>query len=469
MDKACKQSQQRISRRAFLKGASTATASFAIVPNSVLAGRDKTAPSERVNLGIIGTGGQGMVNAKWLLTFPDVQIMSICDVNKKSDYGEFYFKGVAGREPAQRVIEDYYAKERPSGTYKGCSAYADYNEMLAEETGLDAVLVATTDNLHAPASMAALRKRKHVYCEKPLTKTVVEARRLAEAARQYDVATQMGNQGQASDESRLLCEMIWDGAIGDIHEVHVWTNKPGDMWYQGIERPKKSHPHPAGLDWDRWLGPAPFRPYHPMYAPFRWRGWCDFGTGVLGDIACHSFHPVFRALKLKHPLSVETKSTAFNRETYPLASTVYYEFGAREGMPPVRLVWYDNGLQPPTPEELEPGRSLGRAGTLFIGSKGKILNNRIIPLAKMKAYQMPPKTMPRSPGHHREWINACKGGAPGGSDFNIAGPLTEAVLLGNVSLQVGKKVYWDPEILKVWNAPEAEKYLHRPYRDGWIL
>jgi predicted dehydrogenase len=337
--------------------------------------------------------------------------------------------------------------------------------------------------------MMAIKLGMHVYCEKPLTYTVYEARRVAEAARQYKVATQMGNRGQASEGTRLVCEWIWDGAIGPVREVHAWTDRPrrgihDEYWPQGVDRPTETPPVPGTLDWNLWLGVAPERPYHPIYVPFQWRGWWDFGTGALGDIGCHTLDSIFRALKLKHPESVEACSSPVNNETYPLASIVTYRFPARGDMPPVKLVWADGGLRPPRPVELEEGERLGSYtnGQLFIGDKGAIMTGGagddpvLIPVARMKDYKRPPKTLPRSPGHYQEWIDACKGGKPAGSNFDHAGPLAETVLLGNVALRrslretlATKRLLWDGPNLRFTNAPEANQYIHREYRKGWEL
>ena len=464
-----------ISRRDFMSGSAASVAALTIVPGRVLGGAGRTPPSEKINLAIIGTGGQGIVNLKAMLAFPEVQVIALCDVNKSSDYSEFYFGGTAGYEPARKIAEQYYAKERPSNTYKGVDTYVDFREMLPERKDIDAVLVATTDHAHAVASMAAMKLGKHVYCEKPLTNTVYESRKMGEAARKYKVATQMGNQGQASEGTRLMCEWIWDGAIGPIRQIYAWTNRPGGAWPQGVERPKNSEPIPEGLDWDKWLGLAPYRPYHSIYRPFRWRGWCDFGTGALGDMGCHVLDPVFRALKLGHPTSVYAECTPFNHDSYPSASTVYYEFPARGDMPPLKLTWYDGGRLPERPEELEAGRRMPESGTIFVGDKGKIISDeysgapRIIPESKMKTYKVPPKTLPRSIGHHKEWVEACKGGKPAGSNFEFASLMTEVVLLGNVALKAGKKLTWDGASMKVTNDSEANNYLHRTYREGWAL
>jgi len=473
--KMTKQKNRMISRRDFLGGAAASFTALTVVPRYVLGGSGNTPPSEKINLAFIGTGGQGIVNLKQLLDFPEIRVIAVCDVNEVSDYSEFYFGGTAGREPARQIAEQSYAKQQPSGTYKGVETYVDFRQMLQQRKDIDAVLVATCDHAHAVASMAAMKMGRHVYCEKPLTNTVYESAKMGEAARTYKVATQMGNQGQASEGTRLMCEWIWDGAIGPVREVQAWTDRAGGRWPQGVERPKETPPVPKILNWDMWLGLAPYRAYNPIYLPFRWRGWCDFGTGALGDMGCHVLDPVFRALKLGHPTSVHAECTAFNRDSYPTASTIHYEFPARGDMPPVKLTWNDGGRVPERPEELEPGRKMPASGTIFVGDKGKIISDeysgapRIIPESKMKAYTVPPKTLPRSIGHHKEWVEACKGGKPAGSNFEFASLMTQVVLLGNMALRAGEKLQWDGQNMKVTNVSAANEYLHRPYREGWTL
>jgi len=442
-----------LSRRDFVGGAA-AVAAFTIVPRYVLGGAGNTAPSEKLNIAGIGVSGRG---AGDLEALESENIVALCDVDWRHARGTFK-------------------------RYPNAEKYKDFRKMLEKEAkNIDAVMVAAPDHIHAPASMAAIKMAKHVYCEKPLTHSVYEARKVAEAARKAGVATQMGNQGQAGEQTRLMCEMIWGGAIGAVREVHVWTDRPNRglnsvYWPQGIDRPKETPPVPDTLDWDLWLGPAPQRPYNPAYLPFKWRGWWDFGTGAMGDIGCHALDPVFRALKLGAPTSIEGISTLVNRETYPLSSKIHYEFPARGDMPPVKVTWYDGGMRPPRPEELEDGRQVGDNGKLFIGDKGKMLDERIIPETKMKEYGKPKQLLDRSPGHHIEWIEACKGGKPAGSNFDHAGPLAEAVLLGNVALrpelkEIGnrKKLLWDPEKFEITNMPEANQFLRREYREGWTL
>ncbi len=444
--KGCGKSDEEITRRDFVGSVAAATA-FTIVPRRVLGGPRRVPPSEKLNIAGVGIGGRGEGD---LHEVGSENIVALCDV------------------------DDNYAA-RVYKKYPNAKKYHDFRVMLDKEKNIDAVVIATPDHTHAVIAMAAIKRGKHVYCEKPLAHSIYEVRKLTEAAREAGVSTQLGNQGQASEGTRLVEEFIRDGAVGQVREVHSWCNRP--ISPRGIDRPKETPPVPETLNWDLWLGPAPRRPYHPCYLPFSWRGWWDFGTGVLGDIGCHQFISIFRALKLGYPTSVEACSSGVNSETAPLASIVRYDFPAREGMPPVKLTWYDGGLMPARPEELEEGLRFGNADdNLFIGDKGKMLGHRLLPEARSKEYGRPPKVLPRSPGHHKEWINACKGGEPAGSNFDLAGPLTEVVLLGNVALRMGQqlyekglKLYYDGPNMKVTNLPEANKYIHNEYREGWTL
>ncbi len=472
-----KSKNAKISRRQFIGSAAVATAGLTVIPRYVLGGSGYTPPSEKLNVAIIGTGGQGTQNIKGLLGHADVQIIAICDANEQSDYSRFYYGGVAGRKPARQLIEKHYTGQQSTGSYKGCASYVDFRRMFEKEKGIDAVLVATPDHIHATATMAAIQNGKHVYCEKPLTHSVYEARKITEAARQAKVATQMGNQGHSGEGIRLTVEWIRDGAIGDVREVHSWSHTGAGWAGNRTARPRETPPEPSGLDWDLWLGPAQHRPYHPAYAPYNWRGWWDYGTGAIGDMACHNMDPAFWALELGHPISIEASSSGINPETTPSTSTIRYQFGARKNMPPVKMTWYGGGLMPPRPDELEPGRKLtgGGNGILFVGDKGKIIcsgwggSPRIIPETKMKAYKLPPKTLARSKGHHRDWIDACKGGKPASSNFDYAGPMTEVILLGNVALLTGKKLAWDGPNMKATNAPEADRYIRPEYHNNWTL
>jgi predicted dehydrogenase len=448
---------QGVSRRDFLR-TGAAAAAFMILPRRVLGGNGTPGPNSKLNIAGVGIGGQGSVDLQAVAGAGE-NIVALCDVD--SAY-------------AAHTFNDY-----PNAT-----RYTDFRVMLEKEKNIDAVVVGTPDHLHAVVSMAAMKAGKHVYCEKPLTRTVFEARAIANAARGAKVATQMGNQGMAFEGNRLINEWIWDGAIGPVREVHVWSDRPTNRgtvplwWPQGIERPTDTPPVPATLDWDLWLGPAPFRPYHPAYAPFRWRGWWDFGSGGIGDMGIHNLAPVFSALKLGAPDSVVGSSTALVGDSVPLACTVHYQFPARGDMPPVALHWYDGGIHPERPAELEDGRELDpEDGIIFVGSKGKILvtgwggeHPRILPRSRDLEYTRPPKTLPRSIGHHEEWIAACKTGSPTRSSFDFAGPLTEAVLLGSVCIRNGgKKLVWDSANLKITNDVAANQFLHYEYRPGWTL
>lgn len=445
-----------LNRREFLNRSAGAVASFMVVPRSVLGGKGHIAPSDKLNIAGIGIGGQG----SWdLQNLESENIFALCDVD-------------------QAYAAETFAR------YPKAKKYRDFRVMLEKEKSIDAVMVATPDHSHALISMHALKMGKHIYCEKPLTHTVYEARKIAEAAREAKVATQMGNQGMAYEGNRLINEWIWDRAIGKVHEVHVWSDRPTRLgtqelwWPQAMERPTAEPEIPPTLDWELWLGPAPYRPYHPAYVPFAWRGWWDFGEGGLGDMGIHNIAPAFSALKLEAPTSVHASSTPVYKETFPWASIVHFEFPARGDMPPVKLHWYDGGILPERPEELEDGRELPKEdGMIFVGDKGKMLvlgwggeSPRLIPEAKMQAYTLPPKTLPRSIGHHQEWIEACKKGTPTRSNFDFAGPLTEAVLLGLVSVRLGgRKLYWESKNLSVKNDPKANALLHYQYREGWSL
>lgn len=462
----------RLSRRQFL-GSLGATAALTIVPRAVLGGEGQTAPSDKTTLACIGMGGQGHVDLYNFLQNGTVQVVAVCDVNREGggyiswDWMQGKDQKLGGREPARRLVDEHYSKLKGVGEYRACRAYADYRELLEREDA-DGIVVATPDHTHAVVTMAALAKRKHVYCEKPLAYTVGETRQVTEAARRAGVATQLGNQGQATEEARLTQEIILDGAIGAVRQVHVVLGPR--FWDPPASsgRPPETPPVPEGLDWDLWLGPAPTRPYHPAYHPWRWRDWWDFGTGPLGDMGCHILSTVFKALKLQYPVSVEATCPQIGPEVYPRNFKVHYEFGAREGMPPVTVTWHDNGFTPPRPADLEPGRSV--QSPLYVGDKGTMMNYLLIPETKRKAYGQAPKVLPRSPGQYQEWINACRGGSPAGSDFvRHSGLLTETPLLGNIAMRVGKKLQWDGPNMKITNDTTANQYLYREYRKGWTL
>lgn len=478
MSERNQKNKEDLSRRQFVRQTALTAAGFTIVPRYVLGGVGYTAPNDRVNIAAIGAGGKGRSNiasaAAWNRETGATQetVVALCDVDDR------------------RAAESYQR-------YPDAQRFKDFRRML-DRVGndIDAVIVSTPDHTHAAAAMAAMKLGKHVYVEKPLTHNIYEARTLTEAARQYNLVTQMGNQGNSSDDIRRICEWVWVGAIGEVREVHCWTNRP--IWAQGLPRPDRAHPIPDSLDWDLWLGPAPYQYYHPMFVPFGWRGWWDFGTGALGDMACHIIDPAFKALKLGYPESVEA-SIAIPRgpdrgklvfpESCPVSSTIHFDFPARGGLPPVTLHWYDGGLMPRRPAELKDDEQMGDngGGVLFVGSEGKIMcgtyarNPTLLPTSLMNDFKEPPQTIPRvQVNHQRSWIEGIKGGASPSSSFDYAGPLTEMVLMGNLALRsltieedgrsTGyKRLKWDGRNMQITNYAPANQFVRREYRKGWSL
>ncbi len=433
-----------LSRRRFLSLSATVGAGLFAAPAFVRS----QSPNSKLNIALIGVGGKGEDNYNGV---KGENIVALCDVDAKS-----LAKG-AERSPAAQQFRDYR---------KMFDALKDY----------DAVVVSTPDHHHFPATMRALQARKHVYCEKPLTHTVWEARQIEEAARNAKVATQMGNQGNAGDNLRLATEWVQSGALGEVKEVHSWSNRP--IWPQGIERPGGTHEVPADLDWDLWLGPSGERPYHPDYHPFKWRGFWDFGTGALGDMGCHILNWPFTALSLGLPATFECLvQQGMTKESPPLKSVIAYDFPATEKRPAVRVYWHDGGLTPTEGLSGIPRNNKGEFpdnGTLFVGENGKLWAEYdkapiIVPTSRKGDFKQPEKTLPRSPGHYEEWLDACKGGQAAGSDFVAkACRLTEFVLLGNLAVRAGKKIEWDAAAGRAKNAPELDRYIHRDYRPGWI-
>ncbi|WCJ59265.1 Gfo/Idh/MocA family oxidoreductase [Fontisphaera persica] len=461
-----------LSRRHFLRTAAVTTAAFSLVPRHVLGGPRFVPPSEKVNIALVGAGGQGRTNARSLFQQEDAQIIAIADPAEYWELKRFYYGGVGGRKPVKEEIEKHYAQKTPN--FK-CAEYEDFRVMLEKEKAIDAILCATPDHLHAYVSILAMKMGKHVYCEKPLTHNIWEARMMAKVARETGVATQMGNQGHSDEGIRSTCEWIWDGAIGEIREVCAWTG--AGKWMKESGRPSSQDPVPKGLNWDLWLGPREPRPYHNSYAPVSWRSYWDFGTAAIGDMACHNLDPAFMALDLAVPASVE--GTAFGLDEYTCyeCGMFTYKYPARGQFPPLVVRWFDGGLYPPRPDELEEGEQMGanNNGIYFVGTKGVIIcpgwagNPRIWPDSLMQAYKRPPKKIKRVKGHHRDWLDACKGGEPASANFEYGAKLTEVVLLGTVALRTRKKIYWDAANMKATNAPEADRFLKGTYRKGWEL
>jgi len=461
-----------LTRRQFLGRTAAAVAALSVVPRHVLGGPRFVAPSDKINVAIVGCGGQGRTNMEALFGQADVQITAVADPVELTNLEAFYFGGTAGRLPVKAQIEKHYSAKTPN--FK-VADYEDFRVMLEKEKAIDAVLCATPDHLHAVVCVRALRQGKHVYCEKPLVHNVWEARQVAQVTKETGLATQLGNQGHSGDGIRQTCEWIWDGAIGDVREVHAWTN--ASRWnkkHTGGRPPAEDIP--KGVNWDLWLGPREPRPYSSIYSPVSWRDFWDFGTAPIGDFFCHNFDPAFWALDLREPLSIEAHA-AGGVDSYiaPVGGLYTYQFGPRQQMPAVKFVWYEGGLMPARPDGLENDDQLGAGGNgiLFIGDKGMLTcpgwagNPRLLPGSKNDTYKRPAKTLPRSKGHHRDWLDACKGGKPASGNFEYGAGLTEIGLLGLVALRVGKKLYWDAKAMKATNAPEADKYLKETYRPGW--
>jgi predicted dehydrogenase len=460
-------------RRQFLVTTGLLTAAT-IVPRYVLGRASTPPPSSRLNVAIIGTGGQGITLLKEFLKQSDVNITALCDVAEFWDNTHLYYQHDGGRSPATKALTDHQ-NENPDPGRHGAAIHQDYRVMLERaDNDIDAVVIAAPNHIHAVAAMAAMRAGKGVYCEKPLTRSIYEARELARVARETGVATQMGNQGHSSDDIRRAVEWIRDGAIGPVREIHAWLGTPNKPMPD--TRPTETPPVPDGLHWDLWLGPAEARPFHPVYAPQAFHYWWDFGSGTLGNFGCHALDTAVWALDLKHPTFVEASSTTLSKETTPAAAMYRYRFPVAVGHKPIDLFWYDGGLRPPRPDCLEPERELPKGGgSLIVGENGAVLSGiwsgspQIVPRQRMRDYQPPPQTIPRSQGHYRDWIEACKGGPPASANFEYGAGLTEIVLLGGVALRSGGTLHWDGPGMAAPGTPEADRYIHGHFREGWEL
>ena len=442
-------------RREFLK--KTSATGFAYWAGSASTLAASQSPNEKINVGMIGCGGKGYTNLL-MVSVQGANVVALCDVDENRAVQAYKFKADVKR-------------------------YHDFRQMLDKQNDLDAVVVSTPDHTHAAAAVMAMKLGKHVYCEKPMAHSVHEARVMTRTAAETKVATQMGNQGHAGKTLRHAVKLVQEGVIGKVREFHAWTNRPN--WPQGIDRPTDQMPVPPHLKWDLWLGPARQRPYHDAYLPSKWRGWWDFGTGALGDMACHVIDLGFSALKLRHPTSVEAEIPALHTETAPKWSIIRYDFPARGDLPPVKFTWYDGGKKPDP--ALIGVQNLPSNGSLLIGDEGKMYvpetygaRYRLLPKEKFAdrqdALQIPPHEMSKleeitmAASHCREWIDACKGGPPAGSNFvDHSGLLTEVVLLGNVAMRTGKRLEWDGPNMKAKNCPEADQYLRPELRKGWEL
>ena len=452
-------SKKDTSRREFLKKSIIIPPLF-IVPRHVLGGKGFTSPSDKLNIAAVGVRKWGM-GSNNLNQCRNENIVALCDV-------------------------DYNQSKPTFDKYPKAKVYKDYREMLDKQKDIDAVIVATPDHNHAVITMKAIKMGKHVYCQKPLTHTVYEAREITKAAKKYNVQTQMGNQGRSSDEIRKLKEWIDDDAIGPVRELHAWTDRPigGSAWdtFAVKAKSKDKPPVPNGLDWDLWLGPAKYRDYHPDYHPLSWRAWVDFGTGSMGDMGCHILDPAFYALELGAPSEIQATSTHYipeiESQTYPSASIVRMKFPKRGKHPELNLTWSDGRIQPAIPEEFKSGEQFTLSGAMFIGDQGKITHDshgasgvKIIPEEKMLNYKQPSPYLKRvDTTHEGDWIRACKDGVPACSSFDYGGPLTEMALLGMIAIRLkNQKLEWNSKEFKFNNNEQANVLLHKTYRKGWSL
>ena len=441
-------------RRQFLRATGTVAAGIMVVPRHVIAASGQTPPSEKVNVAGIGVGGQGEADINEISK--ESNIVALCDVDSRRAANSF--------------------KKFPDA-----KQYRDFRQMLDEQhKNIDAVVVATPDHFHAVAAMAAIKHGKHVYCEKPLAHSIYEVRQLMKAAKEHKVVTQLGNQGHSFDSIRNFCEWIWDGAIGNVHTINAGCEAVNSGLDQ-LPHLSEHHDIPEGLDWEQWLGPAQERPYHPAYAPASWRGWVPFGNGTIGDWTCHVVDPVFWALDLGAPATIQANVKDYDFKTqglaYPKGEIITFEFPAKEKHGPITLNWYSGTEKIPRPPELESDENPVRTGAVVMGDKGTIVYGshgagqvRLIPEAKMLAYKKPPQTIPRAKEHHHDWLDAIRNNRKAGSDFSYGGPLTEIALLGVIAIKVaGTKLEWDAKHSRFKNSPEANQYLNPAYRAGWKL
>ena len=443
----------RLTRRQFLVHSSASLAAIQIVPGAVLGLQGATPPNSRLQIACIGVAGRGAAN---LSGVRGESVVALCDVDTAR------MASARSAHPQAKTFQDYRA--------------------LLDQMGpsIDAVTISTPDHTHAAVAMDAIRRGKHVYCEKPLAHSIHEVRQLVQAARRHRVVTQLGNQGHSSDTIRTFREWIQDGAIGNVHTIHA-ASSANHCKIDQLPLLREKHPVPDSLDWDLWLGPAQHRPYHPAYLPGKWRGWMPFGCGAIGDWVCHVVDPSFWALDLGSPIAIRAEARNYDpvrhADTFPAGSVVTFEFPARGSRGPVRLVWHDGVEKLPRPAELDPDDQVPTTGAIVIGDRGAILHGshgagglRLIPDAKMDAYRRPPKTLPRVPGHHADWLDAIRKGGSPGSRFDYGGPLTEIALLGIIAIRcLGTRLEWDGAAGRFTNHPPANQLLRPEFRPGWGL
>lgn len=445
--------RQGISRREFVGGATGAVAGFTLVPRHVLGGPAFVPPSDKLNVASIGIGGRGDASVR---ECSGENIVALCDVDLERSSKQF----------------EKYPKARQ---------FRDFRKMFDKmEKSIDAVCVSTPDHTHAVAVMAALKRGKHVFCEKPLAHSIYEIREIMKEARKQKVVTQLGNQGHSSNTIRLFCEWVWDGAIGDVTEIHARCGANHCKINQ-LDKRSEKHDIPEGLDWDLWLGPAKMRGYNPMYLPGSWRGWMPYGSGTIGDWVCHVIDPVFWALDLGSPTTIQAQAKDYDPkkhgDTFPSWSVVTFEFPAKGKRGPVKLLWHGAGAELSRPDDLEEGRKVENTGAYVYGTKGTIKYGshgagavRLIPEARMQAYKQPAQTIRRVRGHHNDWLDSIKNGKQAGSNFDFGGPLTEIARLGIIGMQLlGQKLEWDGAKMRFTNSAKGNALINPPMRKGWTL
>jgi predicted dehydrogenase len=447
-------SQALSTRRQFLRAAGTAVAGFTVVPRHVVTASGQTPPSEKLNIAAIGVGGQGASDLDGIA--PGNNVVALCDVDERRAAGTF-------------------------AKFSAARRFRDFRKMFDEmEKNIDGVIVATPDHFHAVAAMAAIKRGKHVYCEKPLAHSIHEVRALTKAAREHKVVTQLGNQGHSYNSIRDFCEWIWDGAIGNVHTIHAGCRAVNSA-IDDLPKLKQQYDIPAALDWNQWLGPALDRPYCPAYLPGSWRSWVPFGNGTVGDWTCHVVDPVFWALDLGAPETVVAEVKDYDPKTqgdaFPKGEVITYQFAAKGKRGPVKMSWYSGVERIPRPPEFETDEQNVDTGAVVIGDKGTIVYGshgagqvRIIPQARMDAFQKPAKTIPRVKNHQWDWLDSIKTGRKAGSDFSYGGPLTELALLGVIAIKLpGTKLEWDGRKATFKNCAEANEFINPAYRTGWAL
>jgi len=498
---------KRINRRDFLGSAAAASLAITVIPRKVLGGPGYVAPSDKITLGYIGCGTQGLREMTGLISNPALQIVAVCDPNKFStnyidwslndvrngirralgdnSWGESITGIPGGRDIGQEFVQKYYGKSKDSGTYKGCTSYADFRELLEKENDLNAIKIMTPDHLHGPVAIASMKKGKHVVTHKPIANRMHEAKLTIDTAKKTGLSSHLLAWSKRPDYD-VIKKWINDGSIGKLKEIHNWSNRP--VWPQWQANPTDTPPIPKDLDWDLWLGPVPDRPYHPNYTNAVFRGWYDFGAGSIADMGHYSLFPLFLTLGINSPaVSAESYATTTctfqgnvstgvrNDVAFPLSCIIRFKFAAQTELPPFELFWYDGGIRPATPDEyIASGKSLPREGMMFVGDKGRILAGFRGESPEMYIEGKKSTTEKSAPERSNEdannvWINAFKNKTQSPGSFIYTGPVTETILLGAVALRAGKKVEYDSVNMKITNVPEANKYLVREYRKGWEL